>query len=411
MLGTVAYGGPVVAGGRVFVGTNNEQAARQDHQGRQGRADVLPRAGRQVPLAERPRQARRPATNDYGRARHRLHAGRRGQPVYYVSNRCEVVCADVAGDQATGKGQDLWTLDMIKDLRSFRLQAVPTARRWSWATWSSWSPATASIRTRQAARAERAELHRRQQEDRQGRLEDNSPGQQDHGRPMVQPGGASRSTARRKSSSPAATAGCTPSRPKTGKLLWKFDCNPKERSLQAAAAAATATTSSPRRSSGTNKLYIGVGQEPDDGHGVGHLWCIDITKKPKNKDKDLSPVNDNFDPKAAVNKNSGLVWHFGGAGHAQAGGRQPRVSFRPHHQHRGRPRRPGLRRRAGRLPQLPGRQDRQKILGVRPESDTWARPSTWTARSTWAPTTATCSSSTHGKRAEEAHEDRYGRRS
>ena len=46
--------------------------------------------------------------------------------------------------------------------------------------------------------------------------------------------------------------------------------------------------------------------------GVGHLWCIDITKKPTNKDKDLSPVNDNFDPKAAENKDSGLVWHFGG---------------------------------------------------------------------------------------------------
>src|SRR5262249_39407451 len=37
-----------------------------------------------------------------------------------------------------------------------------------------------------------------------------------------------------------------------------------------------------------------------------------ITKAPKNKDKDLSPVKDNFDPKAAVNKDSGLVWHFGG---------------------------------------------------------------------------------------------------
>ena len=26
--------------------------------------------------------------------------------------------------------------------------------------------------------------------------------------------------------------------------------------------------------------------------------------------QDLSPVNDNFDPKAAVNKDSGLVWHY-----------------------------------------------------------------------------------------------------
>ena len=33
---------------------------------------------------------------------------------------------------------------------------------------------------------------------------------------------------------------------------------------------------------------------------------------PKNKEKDLSPVGDNFDPRAEVNKDSGLVWHHGG---------------------------------------------------------------------------------------------------
>jgi outer membrane protein assembly factor BamB len=62
-----------------------------------------------------------------------------------------------------------------------------------------------------------------------------------------------------------------------------------------------------------NKLYIGVGRGPEPFPGVGHLWCIDLTKESKNKDKDLSPVDDNFDPKAEVNKDSGLVWHYGGA--------------------------------------------------------------------------------------------------
>ena len=44
----------------------------------------------------------------------------------------------------------------------------------------------------------------------------------------------------------------------------------------------------------------------------GRFRFGDIAKKPANKDKDLSPVNDDFDPKAAVNKDSGLVWHYGG---------------------------------------------------------------------------------------------------
>src|SRR4029079_6570782 len=35
-------------------------------------------------------------------------------------------------------------------------------------------------------------------------------------------------------------------------------------------------------------------------------------KEPANKEKDLTPVNDNFDPKDPVNKDSGLVWHYGG---------------------------------------------------------------------------------------------------
>jgi outer membrane protein assembly factor BamB len=61
-----------------------------------------------------------------------------------------------------------------------------------------------------------------------------------------------------------------------------------------------------------DRLYIAVGQDPGHGIGVGHLWCIGITRKPRNKDKDLSPVNDNFNPRAGVNKDSGLVWHHGG---------------------------------------------------------------------------------------------------
>src|SRR5262249_20827111 len=62
-----------------------------------------------------------------------------------------------------------------------------------------------------------------------------------------------------------------------------------------------------------NKVYVGVGQNPDHGEAVGHFWCIDVTKT-----GDLSPVNDNFDPAAPANKNSGLVWHYGGKADAKA---------------------------------------------------------------------------------------------
>src|SRR5262249_52271238 len=66
--------------------------------------------------------------------------------------------------------------------------------------------------------------------------------------------------------------------PATGKLIWKFDCNPKKSRYQLG----------PRGTRSDfvatpvvyeNRLYIGVGQDPEHKEGVGHLWCIDITKK------------------------------------------------------------------------------------------------------------------------------------
>src|SRR5262249_39355163 len=57
-------------------------------------------------------------------------------------------------------------------------------------------------------------------------------------------------------------------------------------------------------------VYIGTGQDPEHFTGVGHLWCIDPSKASADN-IDLTPVNDNFDPKAPVNAKSGLVWHYG----------------------------------------------------------------------------------------------------
>ncbi|MBY0231149.1 MAG: PQQ-like beta-propeller repeat protein, partial [Gemmataceae bacterium] len=106
--------------------------------------------------------------------------------------------------------------------------------------------------------------------------------------------------------------------PPTGKLLWKFDCNPKDakyilggRGMRNDFVCTPVVVG--------NLLYIGVGQDPEHKKGVGHLWCIDITKEPKNKERDLSPFSpkgeapSDFDPKDPKNKDSGLVWHYGGA--------------------------------------------------------------------------------------------------
>ncbi len=65
-----------------------------------------------------------------------------------------------------------------------------------------------------------------------------------------------------------------------------------------------------------NKLYIGVGQDPEHDTGIGHLWCINLIRAtnpgPGNHNRDVSPVNNNFNRKAKVNLRSALHWHFGG---------------------------------------------------------------------------------------------------
>ncbi len=99
-------------------------------------------------------------------------------------------------------------------------------------------------------------------------------------------------------------------RPETGDLIWKFDGNPKGTKYELGG---TGTKSD---FIGTpvlfeDKIYIGTGQDPEHYSGVAHFWCIDPSKA-RADNQDLTPKNNNFDPKAPENKDSGLVWYYGG---------------------------------------------------------------------------------------------------
>ena len=68
--------------------------------------------------------------------------------------------------------------------------------------------------------------------------------------------------------------------PKTGELIWKFDCNPKKSVFKPAAGVGTRNYLLATPVAVDGKVYIGVGREPEAGPGLGHLWCIDAPKKP-----------------------------------------------------------------------------------------------------------------------------------
>ena len=66
-----------------------------------------------------------------------------------------------------------------------------------------------------------------------------------------------------------------------------------------------------------NMVYVSVGRNPEEGAGEGHLWCIDATKTGDISAEVLAPplppVNGGLGGKPEPNKNSGVVWHYGGA--------------------------------------------------------------------------------------------------
>jgi outer membrane protein assembly factor BamB len=60
----------------------------------------------------------------------------------------------------------------------------------------------------------------------------------------------------------------------SGKKLWEFDCNPKDSVWQKTRNELIATAVVYEE-----RVYIANGQDPEHGEGVGHLYCIDATKR------------------------------------------------------------------------------------------------------------------------------------
>ena len=83
---------------------------------------------------------------------------------------------------------------------------------------------------------------------------------------------------------------------KTGKLLWEFDLNPKDSVWQSTRNEVISTPVFHE-----NVVYIANGQDPEHGEGPGHLYAIDATKR-----GDISAVL----PDKKPNPNSGQLWHY-----------------------------------------------------------------------------------------------------
>ncbi len=314
-LGGMAFGGPVVAGGRIFVGTNNDRPRDPNVVGDKGILMCFREADGAFlwqivhdKLSDTDMDA-----PDIGVVSTPAVDGNR---VYYVSNRCELVCAAAAGDPAQkGKGKIIWSLDMIKELGVCPGGLEGCVSGSSPLVFGDLVYVITSNGVDQNTERPKAP---------------NAPSflavHKDSGKPAWSSNLPGDGILDLQFSSPAAAtvdgvkevlfAGgdgwLYGFEARKGELLWKFDCNPKKSVFKPKSGVGNRNylLASPVVVDG--KVYIGVGRQPEDGPGVGHLWCIDITKKPDPKTKDLSPIDDDFDPTAGVNRDSGLVWHIGG---------------------------------------------------------------------------------------------------
>jgi outer membrane protein assembly factor BamB len=322
-LGSRAYGGPVISGGKIFVGTNNESPRNPKITGDKGVVMCFRQAdGKFLWQAVHDKLASG-LVNDWPREGICSTPFVEGNRVYYVSNRCEVICADTEGfldgkndgvqDEKSQEPTDadiVWRLDMMKELDVFPHNLATSSPLIAGdilfvITSNGVDEGHINIPSPKAPSFLAINKHT-------GKViwQDGSPGEHIlHGQwsnptytvvngqaQVIFPGGD------------GWVRGFDA---QSGKLIWKFDCNPKSsKYLLGGRGTRNEIIATPVVFD--NKVYIGVGQDPEHGEGVGHLWCIDITKT-----GDLSPVNDNFDPAAPENKNSGLVWHFGGPADAK----------------------------------------------------------------------------------------------
>jgi outer membrane protein assembly factor BamB len=298
-LGSQSYGNPVVSGGLVFIGTNNEGMRDPKQGGDRGVVMCFKEATGEFMWQLTHEKLAAGRVNDWpfqGVASSPLVDG---EKVYYVSNRAELICADTQGfqdgendgpfkeEKFTGKndGDIVWKFDMIEEVGSHPhnlancspvvhgdLIFVSTSNGQDESHVNIPSPKAPSMIAINKTTGKLAWevnnvfdkiLHGQWSAPSVGKVGDVVQVVIGEGDGYVRGYEAL-----------------------TGKKLWEFDTNPKDSVWPRTRNEIISTPVIFE-----NKVYIANGQDPEHGEGVGHLYCIDPTKR------------------GDITKD-GMVWHF-----------------------------------------------------------------------------------------------------
>ncbi len=320
-LGSQTYGNPIVADGKVYVGTNNGGGWRKDkYPADQDKGVVL-------------------CFDDKGNfiwqlTRDKLAAGRvkdwllqgicsvpavEGDRMWVVTNRCELMCLDTEGftdgendgevkDEVDATKQDadiIWNLDMIEEMGVFPhnlatsspvihedMVYILTSNGVDEAHLDVPSPRAPCFLAVNKNTGKVVWEHNQPFDGiLHGQWSSPAIGMVDGKAQVIFPGGDGWIYAHDA---------------KSGDEIWKCDLNPKETKWELfGKGTRNSIISTPVFVD--NSVILAVGQDPEHGEGVGHLWRVDATKK-----GDVSAELGEIGKKGKPNPNSGIVWHYGG---------------------------------------------------------------------------------------------------
>jgi len=329
-LGSQTYGNPMVADGRVYVGTNNGAEYRPKHKQVKDGDKIVDDGDRGVLIC---------FNEDDGKflwqlTRKKLPIGRvcdwplqgicsapviEGKRLWVVTSRCELMCLDTEGfedgendgevkdeeDNEKGDADIIWSLDMIGELGVFphnlaTSSPVISGDRIFLLTSNGVDEAHLNIPSPRAPSflcvdKNTGKVLWEQRYPKKGILHGqwSSPavGNVNGQEQVYFPGGDGVLYALN---------------PEDGKIIWQFDLNPKDTVWELGGAGTrNAVISTPVFYE--NSVLLAVGQDPEHGEGIGHLWRIDATGK-----GDISAEVGEIGKKGTPNENEGVIWHYGG---------------------------------------------------------------------------------------------------
>lgn len=286
-LGSQSYGNPVVADGKVFVGTNNENPRDPKQAGDRGAMMAFRESDGEFLWQQTHEKLASGRANDWPYQGVASSAAVEGQRMFYVSNRGVVWCLDTNGFQ-DGKNDGpvtdekltgphdadvIWSFDMMEEVGSYP-HNMSNSSPVIWGDLLYVSTSNGQDESHVHIPSPRAPAIIALNKNT-GKLvwEDNSVGDRIlHGQwstpSVAKVGGVDMVV------SAQGDGWVRGYEAVSGKKLWEFDLNPKDSVWPKTRNEVIATPVIYH-----DRVYLGNGQDPEHGEGIGHFYCIDATKR------------------------------------------------------------------------------------------------------------------------------------